>query len=187
MKKLYTLLILMFVVSTSSIATAQENIEPPTEGKSVVYFIRSNQLGALINFKYFDGKKYLGKFNGRHYLRYECEPGKHTFWAKSENIDFIEADLKAGSIYFIEAKANMGMFKASVKLFTVDFQNERQLKKIKKVFTKEDPLEPNTEKIAKEAVKLEKRIEKWFAKIAKKKKKGREVKKITPEMEYKQE
>ena len=184
MKKLYTFLILTMLLNIS-LVTAQEPITRPTEGKSVIYFIRTTQAGSLINFKYFDGEKYLGKFNGRHYFQYECNPGKHTFWAKSENIDFIEADIKANSIYFIEAKARMGMIKASVKLFPVDFKNKRQMKKINKIFKKKDILIRDTEKIAEEAVELEERIQKWFKKIAKKKEKGRKVKKITPEMEYK--
>ncbi|WP_298515169.1 hypothetical protein [uncultured Kordia sp.] len=184
MKKLYTFLVLTMLLNIQFI-TAQESITPPTEGKSVVYIIRTTQAGSLINFKYFDGEKYLGKFNGRHYFRYECNPGKHTFWAKSENIDFIEADLKANSVYFIEAKARMGMIKASVKLFPVDFTDKRQMKKINKIFKKKDILVRDTEKIAEEAVKLEERIQKWYKKIAKKKEKGRKVKKITPEMEYK--
>ncbi|MFK7749909.1 MAG: hypothetical protein AB8B65_16065, partial [Kordia sp.] len=111
MKKIYTIFVLTIVFSIQFV-TAQQNFAPPTEGKSVVYFIRTNEIGTLINFKYFDGTKYLGKYNKRHYLRYECEPGKHTFWAKSENIDFIEADLKPNAIYFIQAKARMGMIKA---------------------------------------------------------------------------
>ncbi|MFK7747436.1 MAG: hypothetical protein AB8B65_03525, partial [Kordia sp.] len=122
-----------------------------------------------------------------HYLRYECEPGKHTFWAKSENIDFIEADLKPNAIYFIQAKARMGMIKASVKLYTVDFKNKRQMKRINRIFNKKEPLVPNTEKIAEEAVKLEEKIQKWYNKIAKKKEKGRTIKKITAEMEYKKQ
>jgi len=81
----------------------------------------------------------------------------------------------------------MGMIKASVKLYTVDFTDKRQMKRINRIFNKKDPLVPNTEKIAKEAAKLEEKIEKWYSKIAEKKAKGKKVKKITPEMVYKKQ
>lgn len=182
MKKQLILLVLSLFFSVQYL-TAQEAITPPSEGKAVIYFVRTSHVGAIINFKYYDGSKYLGKFSGRNYIRYECEPGKHTFWASSENLDFIEADVKAGSIYFIEAKARMGMIKASVKLFPVDRNSEKQLKKINKVIKRTGLLILDADEIAKQAPKLEKKIKRSLEKIEKKKKRGK-IKRITPDMEY---
>ena len=97
----------------------------------MVYFTRVGSTGFLINFKYFDGENYLGKFNHGKYLAYECEPGKHLFWAKSENIDYVEAELEAGKIYIIDSEPQMGAIKAGVKLvpFDNDVNNYKNIKK----------------------------------------------------------
>jgi len=64
--------------------TTGNEIAPPAEGKAVVYFARTSSLGILINFSYFDKDKFIGKFHGHGYIRYECEPGEHLFWAKGD-------------------------------------------------------------------------------------------------------
>lgn len=110
---------LAFVLLVSFLNYAQE-LRKPTEGKSLVYFVRSSSMGFLINFKYFDGEKYLGKFNHGYYLVYECEPGKHLFWSKSENIDYLEAELDAGKTYIVDSEPQMGVLKAGVKLMPFD-------------------------------------------------------------------
>lgn len=72
-----------------------------------------------------DSNKVIGKFNGRNYFRYECEPGHHLFWAKSENRDFIEANLLAGKIYFIEALPTIGIMKSAVQLHQINPTSKR--------------------------------------------------------------
>lgn len=111
-----------------------QELQKPSEGKTMVYFTRVDQMGFLINFKYFDGEKYLGKFNHGKYLAYECEPGKHLFWAKSENVHFVEADLEADKIYVIDSEPQMGAFKAGVKL--IPFNNDPASFKNEKKYTK---------------------------------------------------
>lgn len=108
-----------------------QELKKPSEGKSIVYFTRISSLGFLINFKYFDGEKYLGKFNHGKFLAYECDPGKHLFWSKSENIDYLEAELEAGKIYIIDSEPQMGAFKAGVKLIPFD-NDQNNYKNIKK-------------------------------------------------------
>lgn len=110
--------------------TKGNEITPPSEGKAVVYFVRTSSTGILINFSYFDKDKFIGKFHGHGYFRYECEPGEHVFWAKSENRDFITADLEAGKIYFVDADAKMGGFKARVELMPVNPAQDRKLMNI---------------------------------------------------------
>ena len=127
MRKIIVLLVFNL---TFAFSYAQE-LTKPSEGKSMVYFTRVGATGFLINFKYFDGENYLGKFNHGKYLAYECEPGKHLFWAKSENIDYVEAELEAGKIYIIDSEPQMGAIKAGVKLvpFDNDVNNYKNIKK----------------------------------------------------------
>jgi hypothetical protein len=110
--------------------TKANEITPPSEGKAVIYFVRTSSTGILINFSYFDKDKFIGKFHGHGYFRYECEPGEHIFWAKSENRDFITANLEAGKIYFVEADAKMGGLKARVELMPVNPAKDTKLMNI---------------------------------------------------------
>lgn len=129
--------ILSFVVLTLVSISAQ-NIEPAPSDKSVVYFMRPSGTGALINFTFFDRDQPIARFNGVKYVRYECEPGEHLFWARSENKSFVEANLEAGKIYLIEAYPTMGAVKAGVKLIPVD-KRITKLKKFQKLATKKAP------------------------------------------------
>src|SRR5687768_7278818 len=99
MKKQIFLVVLFLLITISLIA---QNIEPAPPDKAVIYFTRTGSLGLAINFSYFDSTKLVGVFNGPKYIRYECEPGTHLFWARSENRSFIEGEVEAGKIYFIE-------------------------------------------------------------------------------------
>lgn len=136
MKKI--MITLAFLCSALLMSHAQ-GITPPAEGKAVVYFARIAAVGALINFSFFDKDKFLGKFNGNNYLRYECEPGEHLFWATSENRDFITAELEAGKIYFLESVPRMGAMKAAVQLVPVDPKDAKKIGKIAKLVNKKAP------------------------------------------------
>ncbi|MDX1315030.1 MAG: hypothetical protein R3356_05960, partial [Eudoraea sp.] len=107
----------IFLIFPLTFLYAQDNSE--SNDKATVYFTRASGLGALINFTYFDGEKAIGKFNGPKYMKYECDPGKHLFWARSENKSFVEAELQAGKVYLIDVLPRMGGLKASVKLVPV--------------------------------------------------------------------
>lgn len=112
-----------------------QDIAPAPTDKAVVYFVRANSTGAMINFTYFDSTKVIGKFNGPRYMRYECEPGEHLFWARSENRSFVRANLEAGKIYVIDVIPLMGAIKAAVKLVPVN-SPEYKLKRIQKLLAK---------------------------------------------------
>jgi hypothetical protein len=135
MKKSIVILIITFF--NSLILTAQV-IKPAPEGKAVVYFVRTSALGLAIKFTYLDSTKIIGRFNGPKYIRYECSPGKHLFWARSENRDFVEAELEAGKIYFLWAVPQMGLVKAAVELLPVDPRDESTMKKIIKLLTRKE-------------------------------------------------
>lgn len=164
MKKLILLFLLVSFFSHSQV------LDTPKEGKAIVYFTRYDAAGFLINFKYFDGEKYLGKFNYGKYLVYECEPGKHIFWSKSENFDFVEANLEAGKVYIIDSRPQMGAFKAAVKLvvFNKELDNyDRYKKRIFKSLEKGTRFIPNEQEVKAEEAEIKDIIEKGMAKFAK--------------------
>ena len=161
--------VLLLFLFTSFFSFSQE-LETPKEGKVLVYFTRYDAAGFLINFKYFDGEKYLGKFNYGKYLVYECEPGKHVFWSKSENFDYVEAELEAGRIYIIDSRPQMGAFKAGVKLvvFSKQLDNyDRYKKRIFKSLEKGERYLPSAEEIKSEEIEIKDLIEKGMAKYNK--------------------
>lgn len=160
---------LLLFLFTGLSCVAQE-LDTPKEGKALVYFTRYDAAGFLINFKYFDGDKYLGKFNHGNYLVYECEPGKHIFWAKSENVDFVDATLEAGKIYIIDSRPQMGAFKAAVKLviFNKELDNyDRYKKRIFKSLKNGKRFIPNEEEVKNEEAEIKDTIEKGLAKFNK--------------------
>ncbi|WP_124640753.1 hypothetical protein [Amniculibacterium aquaticum] len=116
LKKTYILLASIFgLISIFSQNITTQDIIKPSEGKSLVYFVRSGA-GFALNFRIYDKDKFLGAVSGSSYLVYECEPGEHLFWATSENRDYVEANLAPNSVYVINAEGQMGAFIAGVNL-----------------------------------------------------------------------
>jgi hypothetical protein len=105
MKIKFPALLLLLV---SSLTLSGQGFTSPAEGKAVVYFVRLNGLGFAVNFEYFMGDKYIGDFAGRGYLRHECDPGEHLFWASSGNQEFVPAKLKADATYVILVDVELG-------------------------------------------------------------------------------
>ncbi|HTH55957.1 MAG TPA: hypothetical protein VL728_07905 [Cyclobacteriaceae bacterium] len=160
-------------------------IAPAPSDKSVVYFVRTSSLGFAINFSYFDSTKLIGRFNGRKYTRYECNPGKHLLWARSENRDFMEADLEPGKIYILKANPTMGFNKAQVSLEQVDPNNPNAMKNILKLLAKR-PSEQFTEAMLAEDTKdLLNVIERGMAKYAKDKASGAKIRQLNQSLFYK--
>ena len=189
MKKIVSIVCLFF-----SLIGFTQDLKQPREGKSVVYFTRTSGFGMLINFKYFDGENYLGKFNYGKYLAYECEPGKHLFWVKAENFDFVEAELEAGKIYIIDAEPQMGAIKSGVKFVPFDnnpasYKDEKKYQKKKKLIV--DSIIKNKEyTLSEEDYNEEKKynlddvIKKGIEKYNKKVEEGFVFAKMTSEMNY---
>ncbi len=180
-----TLLFLFFSLFVSLFSFAQDKITPPTEGKAVIYFLRTKSLGALMNFRFFEKNNYLGKFNGKNYIRYECDPGEHMFWVKAENIDFVKTNLTAGNIYLVENNAVMGGFSAGVKFRIVDYSNEKQMKRINKLLAKKEAKTFSKEQLLEDEKKMSEIIQKGMLKIQGKIKEGKDIKRITSDMNYK--
>lgn len=82
MNKVLSVVLIFLLCSFYSSA---QSLTPAPTGKAVVYFVRPSLLGFAINFSYFDSTALIGRFNAPKYIRYECDPGPHLFWARSEN------------------------------------------------------------------------------------------------------
>lgn len=114
-------------------------LQNPQPGKAMVYFVRAGDLtGFLINFRHFADNKFIGKFAGSGYLKYECDPGKHIFWVSSSNVKFINAELEADKIYVIETIPIDGIGYAAVRIqipdrFASEKRYNRQRKRLMRV------------------------------------------------------
>lgn len=181
MKKI--IITFIFLQNILTLAVAQ-NIQPPAAGNSVVYFVRESGLGLVINFSHFDNDKFIGKFDGVDYLRYECAPGEHVFWAKAENRDFITADLEPGKVYFVEVLPQMGMIKASVQLNPVKPDDAKTIKGILKLMSKRTPVTYPAEEIAAENERLQEVIAKGLEKYKEEQASGVIFKRIEKNMFY---
>ena len=116
---------LFFLVSSLNLfgqSFLKSGIQPfqkPSEGKSLVYILKSGA-GALVNFRAYLGDKFLGLLTSESYIIIECDPGNHLFWVASENRDFLEADLQPNKVYVLNAEGQMGAFVAGVSLKQLD-------------------------------------------------------------------
>jgi len=141
MKKLSLLSIFLLLFAYNSFC---QQFNKPTEGKALVYFVRFQGALALIDFKYFDGQKYLGKGSGDNYYIYECEPGEHVFWVTAENKEYIKGDLKPNCTYVIEVRPYMKTVRvvlSSVQLYQISPSDAKTLKKISDLIDKIQPAE----------------------------------------------
>ena len=152
-----------------------QNIDPPSPGKSVVYFVRPSALGFAINFSYFDSTKLIGRFNAGKYVRYECEPGKHLFWARSENRDFMTADLLPDKVYFLEGQPRMGALKAGVNLAQIDPSNPKEMKRVLKLIGKKSPESFDAARLTDDSADLQDAIARGMEKYNSDKAKGKSV------------
>lgn len=147
-----TVIITITILFNVLLLQAQE-FKSATENKALVYFARLPAMGFAINFRYFDGKEYIGKFKGSGYVTYECEPGNHLFWASSENADYIQAELEAGKTYVIIAGPKVGAFKARIALKNLDFSDKKTVNKVLKLLEKNAPTYISSSEIKKGQIK----------------------------------
>lgn len=175
-------MILAFIACMTLMTISAQELEKPSEGKAAVYLMRTSGLGAAINFKYFVNETYLGKFSGRNYVRLELDAGEQLIWAKSENLDFMEANLKEGAIYLIHVKPKMGGMKAAVRLEVVDTSNEKLMKKVNKLLTNKAPAKLNLKKAEKVTAKIGDYLEKYQS--LKNNGKSDKIKELSLDMNY---
>ncbi len=112
-------------------------LKKPSEGKALVYIMRSVDLaGSGLNFRVYDGDRFLGALPSRAYFTYECEPGEHLFWVASENRDYVEANLEANKTYVIDLKSKIGVFIAAVGMEPYSPDTKKHVKRVKRVLEK---------------------------------------------------
>ncbi len=148
MKK-QSFLVLIFTVCFVLFSTGVEGqgFQPPANGKAVVYFVRVSSWGAGTSFEFFDGNRFIGAFKGKNYMRYECDPGEHLFWASSENKEFMTAELKAGSTYIVIVDVITGMWKNHVGLHPITVKDDELLQRAKELVNKKAPVVTPQKKI----------------------------------------
>ena len=172
------------IIFLNSLFCVGQDIVPAPANKAVIYFVRTSSLGFAINFSYFDSAKLIGRFNGPKYIRYECDPGPHLFWARSENKDFIEADVEAGKIYFIEAVPQMGGFTTGVKLHPINPKDEKKLDKVLKLLNKKPSETFTAEEIENDTKELAEVITKGLEKNKEERQKGKTIERLEKTMYY---
>ena len=141
MKKNHFVLFVMLLLPFLS-AYAQ-GFQAPSPGKAAIYFVRHTAAGFAVSFDFYDNDRFIGKFAGKNYMRYECEPGEHLFWASSENHDFMTAELKEGDTYVVVVNVEMGFAIARVGLTPI-MPTDKAFERTKKVVDKKAP-KTNTE------------------------------------------
>lgn len=155
-------LIAVILFSAFHMAAHAQGFRPPSEGKAVIYFTRISGLGFAIGFDFFHEKQYIGDFAGRNYMRYECAPGEHLFWASSENTEFLTAEVRAGETYVVIVDVLMGVGAARVGLTPVT-SHDRDFERAKKLIDKKSPVARAVEEIKSRNVSLTEFIEKETA------------------------
>ena len=109
-----------------------DDARKPAPGKALIYFVRSQIMGAAVKVKLYADGKFLGIVMSHTYIPYECDPGKHEFIAAAENAGFLEADLLPDKIYIVQVSIHMGALKARTHFETARLGSEA-LQEITKV------------------------------------------------------
>lgn len=175
---------LLYCLVPLTLLTSQvkgQGFTPPAEGKCVIYFARVSAMGSLIPFDFFDGDTYIGQFSGKKYLRYECDPGEHLFWASSENKAFVTARVEGGKSYIVVVDVLMGIGMARVGLTPIG-SDHKVFGRARDLIKKKSPVKVSPEHIRDEnerlagfiADKLQKYESRWRHEL--------EVRDLTPEM-----
>ncbi len=181
MKLLWFLIPSIFI---SSFLCNAQGVQPAPPGKAVIYFVRPSMLGFAINFSFFDSTNMIDKFNATGYIRYECEPGNHLFWAKAENKDFIEAEVDSGKIYFVEAVPQMGAITYGVRLIPVYPNDEKRMARLIKFINKQPAVSVVDQAPAKVPQEWSDVITKGMDKFKKDKSSGKDIPRLEKEMNY---
>ncbi len=87
-----------------------------TAEKALIYFIRPQQLGFLINAAVYDGDEFIGLTPYDQKLPYLASPGEHRFMVVSEAADFMDANVLSGKTYYVEVLPRMGAWRARFSL-----------------------------------------------------------------------
>ena len=106
--KLLKMLIALLFVCTTNLTTL--NAQNSQNSKATVYFYRTSIVGAVLQFRYYDGEKNIGKSKAGQIIKYECEPGEHHFGLLIKDLtnqykpEFVSLNIESGEEYFIKAE-----------------------------------------------------------------------------------
>ncbi len=173
--------IFALVCCLHQIISLGQGFEAPSEGKAVIYFTRVTGLGFAIGFEFFHDKRYIGDFAGRNYMRYECDPGEHLFWASSENKEFLTAEVKAGETYVVLVDVLMGIGIARVGLTPID-SHHKDFERAKKLIEKKSPVVNTADEVESKNARLAEFIEKKLKQYNEDWKNTKDFKHLSPEM-----
>ena len=182
MKK-YTFIFLITIFADFSSLFAQ-GFQPPSDGKAVIYFIRvSNRVGGpKLSVDYFQQDKFIGEVKGANYMRVECAPGKHLFWATIENKEFMTADLKAGATYIVIVDIFPGGWNARVGFSPLAVTDKELFERAKKIVNENAPVVTPEKRIEEKNKKLKGTIEKSLKMYEEEWKNTKPFKSILPDM-----
>ena len=118
-------LILVATLALAPVANASDKYEKnenvkidparkPAPGKALIYFARTQVMGAAIKAKLYAGEEFLSILASKTFVPYECDPGKHVFAVVAENAGLLDAEVVADKIYVVQVAMHMGAMKARV-------------------------------------------------------------------------
>jgi hypothetical protein len=107
------LLALGLLAALASCATLGPPFQPLASipsGKAVVYIYRPPKLvGSAISFTVNAGELPVITLSNGGYFPYIAEPGRISFWAKTETTSFVIIDVAAGTEYFLKGTIGVGI------------------------------------------------------------------------------
>jgi hypothetical protein len=118
-------LVLVATLALAPVASASDKYEKnenvkidpakkPAPGKALIYFARTQVMGAAIKAKLYAGEEFLSILASKTFVPYECDPGKHVFAVVAENAGLLDAEVVADKIYVVQVAMHMGAMKARV-------------------------------------------------------------------------
>jgi hypothetical protein len=128
------------------------------------------------------GDKFIGAFKKKNYMRYECDPGEHLFWASSENKEFLTVDLKEGGTYIVLVDVIIGGWKPHVGLKPITADDTKLFERAKELINKKPPVVTPESKIVSTNKKLSEFIPKMLDRYENEWKAKRNFKHISQDM-----
>jgi hypothetical protein len=139
MKNNVLVLSIFCLFSLNSMAQEDTKKMTPSEGKSLIYFVRPSKLGFLISFVTLCDDMKAGVTKGKRFIYKMVEPGKHNILTTGGEKDAsLELTTEAGKTYFVELIPKMGVMMARVKMEVLEeVDGRKKLEKCKPVEQKD--------------------------------------------------
>jgi len=138
----------------------------------------------MVGFCLYDSNMYLGKLYTHEYVRYECKAGYHLFWAKGKRNEFLEAELEAGKVYFIDVSATIGEKNANLR--PVHPYNKYWVNGITSFISSQSAVKLTETELQNAQKRKNKKITKVLDRLDEEKAKGRLFGKLEKDMYYRQ-